>query len=70
MSSISFEKSERSIADNYDEVIKYLEENEVGELIELYKKIIEEGSLLLLTVEDCELAPKEVTQILRVINKL
>ena len=56
--------------DKYDEVIKYLERNKEYDLIELYKKIKEEGSLLLLTTDEEQLSPESVTQILRVINKL
>lgn len=49
-------------------VIKFLEEKNEYELIELYKEIIEKNSLVMLLDEDKDLSVEEVYQILKIIR--
>ncbi|WP_050638444.1 helix-turn-helix domain-containing protein [Candidatus Stoquefichus sp. SB1] len=51
-------------------VIKFLEEKNEYELIELYKEIIEKNSLMILLDEDKDLSVEEVYQILKIIRNL
>ncbi|WP_050636143.1 helix-turn-helix domain-containing protein [Candidatus Stoquefichus sp. SB1] len=51
-------------------VIKFLEEKNEYELIELYKEIIENNSLMILLDEDKDLSVEEVYQILKIIRDL
>ena len=51
-------------------VIKFLEEKNEYELIELYKEIIEKNSLMILLDEDKDLSIEEVYQILKIIRDL
>lgn len=51
-------------------VIKFLEEKNEYELIELYKEIIEKNSLVMLLDEDKDLSVEEVYQILKIIRDL
>lgn len=66
---IGWEESQNTFI-NDDANIKYLKEIGEENLIELYKKVKEEGSLLLLTDETSKLSPEDVAQILRVLDAL
>lgn len=66
---IGWEESQNTFI-NDDANIKYLKEIGEENLIELYKKVKEDGSLLLLTDETSKLSPEDVAQILRVLDAL
>lgn len=53
-----------------DATITYLKEHGEDKLIELYKKIQEDGSLLMLMDKASELSPEAIAQILRIIDAL
>lgn len=58
------------LSTDIDANITYLKEHGEDNLIELYNKIKKDGSLLILTSDDKNLAPDEVARILRIIDAL
>ena len=67
---MGWEEANHTISDNSDATIAYLKEHGEDKLIELYKKIQEDGSLLMLMDKASELSPEAIAQILRIIDAL
>lgn len=67
---MGWKKTDNSLSDSSDTTIAYLKEHGEDKLIELYKKIQEDGSLLMLMDKASELSPEAIAQILRIIDAL
>lgn len=67
---MGWEETNHTISDNSDATITYLKEHGEDKLIELYKKIQEDGSLLMLMDKASELSPEAIAQVLRIIDAL
>ncbi|MFR7590265.1 MAG: helix-turn-helix domain-containing protein [Longibaculum sp.] len=65
---LTIENRPDALTENLEETVKYLKENEDDELLELYKELVSNESLVLLVKKASKLSPKDVAQLLRIVN--